>query len=231
MKKLWLTVAISFLLGTSASATLPPEGYYLGKDGAPLTEDAQTPPAVKSAKMAPQTKAVQESMAILPHSATTLIRLTITEDGTVLNPEVIQSSGSIILDQYAMESVNSWSFRPAKRGEKAIPMMVSVPIRFISTMITTPAMATVKILKDMPSEVKDAAERNHHPSLSIKLYINSTGKPEGKPEVERSDILTPADYKILSKYVENCIKNWTFTAAKNPDGESIGSLATISVQL
>ena len=66
MKKTWLALALSLALCGSASAAVPQEGYYLGKDGAPLTQEQQTPPAVKSAKMAPQTQAVHEAMARCP---------------------------------------------------------------------------------------------------------------------------------------------------------------------
>ena len=231
MKKTWLALALSLALCGSASAAVPQEGYYLGKDGAPLTQEQQTPPAVKSAKMAPQTQAVHEAMAVLPHSTSTVLRLTVTEDGNAKDPEVIQSSGSIILDQYAMESVNSWNFRPAKLGEKAVSMTVSVPIRFVSTMITTPAVPTNEPMKDMSDDVREAAERNNHPELSVKVYINASGALEGKPEAEKPESMNASDFKVLSKYAETCVKSWTFTAAQNPDGEAIGSEVMVTVQL
>lgn len=231
MKKTWLALALSLTLCSSASAAVPQEGYYLGKDGVPLTEEQQTPPAVKSAKMAPQNQAVHEAMAALPHSTSTMMRLTVTEDGNAANPEVIQSSGSIILDQYAMESVNSWTFRPAKRGEKAVSMTVSVPIRFISTMVSVPAAPATQPMKDMSDEVQTIAEKENHPTLNVKVYINASGWIEGKPEVLKPESMTAADFKVLSKYVENCVKSWTFTPAQNPDGEAIGADVTLAVQL
>lgn len=231
MKKVWLALSLSLALCASASAAVPQEGYYLGKDGAPLTVEQQTPPAVKSTKMAPQNQAVHDAMAALPHSTSAVLRLTITEDGNAANPEVIQSSGSIILDQYAMESVNFWTFRPAKLGEKAISMTVSVPIRFVSTMIAVPAAPTAQPMKDMSDEVRAAAERNNHPELSVKVYINAAGAMEGKPEIEKADHIPASDFKLLSKYAENCVKSWTFSAAQNPDGEAIGAEVIVTVQL
>ena len=231
MKKVWLALSLSLALCASASAAVPQEGYYLGKDGAPLTAEQQTPPAVKSTKMAPQNQAVHDAMAALPHSTSAVLRLTITEDGNAANPEVIQSSGSIILDQYAMESVNSWTFRPAKLGEKAISMTVSVPIRFVSTMIATPVVPTAQPMKDMSDDVREAAERNGHPELSVKVYINASGSLEGKPEAQKPDSMNASDFKVLAKYAETCVKNWTFSAAQNPDGEAVGAEAMVAVQL
>ncbi len=231
MKKIWLALSLSLALCASASAAVPQEGYYVGKDGAPLTQEQQTPPAVKSAKMAPQSQAVHEAMASLPHSTSTMMRLTVTEDGNAANPEVIQSSGSIILDQYAMESVNSWTFKPAKLGEKAVSMTVSVPIRFISTMVSVPAAPTAQPMKTMSDDVQSIAEKENHPVMEVKVYINAGGALEGKPEAQKPEGMNASDFKVLSKYVENCVKSWTFTPAQNPDGEAIGSDVMVTVQL
>ena len=120
MKKLILTSLLTLALAASASAAVPSGGVYLDKDGTPLTEAQQVPPSLRSHKMAPQNAAIQEAMAALPHSTSTLIALTVTEDGTAANASVAQSSGSIILDQYAIDSVNLWQFRPAKRGDRSV---------------------------------------------------------------------------------------------------------------
>ncbi len=229
MKKIILTSLLTLAVSLSASAALPTEGVYVGKDGTPLTEAQQVPPALKSSKMAPQNQATASAMASLPHSAVTLVKLTVNEDGAAVNPEVLESSGSIILDQYAMESVELWQFKPAKRCEKSVSSDVSVPIRFVSTMVATPAHATSEILKDMSEEVQAAAERNQHPTLSVKVYITAEGKLDGRPEVLTSDTIPAADFKILSKYVESSIKSWTFAPALNPDGEAIGSEVVLTV--
>ena len=159
------------------------------------------------------------------------IALTVTEDGTAANASVVQSSGSIILDQYAIDSVNLWQFHPAKRGDRSVSTSVTIPLRFISTMISVPAAPTSQVLKDMPEEVREAAERNAHPVLTVKVYVNSDGKMDGAPEVMKDEKLSGADFKALSKYVTASVKTWTFTAAKNPDGEAIGSEVLIPVQV
>lgn len=231
MKKLWLAFSLSLALCASASAAVPQDGYYLDKDGTPLTEEQQTPPTVKAAKMAPQTVAVQDAMATLPHSTNTMLRLTVTEDGNAADTEVIQSSGSIILDQYAMESANTWAFQPAKRGDKAVRMTVSVPIRFVSTKVEIPAAPVSPILKDMSDEVRETAERNGHPALEVKVYITATGKLDSKPEAIKPETMNASDFKVLAKYAENCVKSWTFSPAQNPDGETIGADTLVTVQM
>ena len=82
-----------------------------------------------------------------------------------------------------------------------------------------------------PEEVREAAERNAHPVLTVKVYVNSDGKMDGAPEVMKDEKLSSADFKALSKYVTASVKTWTFTAAKNPDCEAIGSEVLIPVQV
>ena len=106
---------------------------------------------------------------------------------------------------------------------------MTIPLRFISTMISVPAAPTSQVLKDMPEEVREAAERNAHPVLTVKVYVNSDGKMDGAPEVMKNEKLSGADFKALSKYVTASVKTWTFSAAKNPDGEAIGSEILIPV--
>lgn len=231
MKKLILTSLLTLALAASASAAVPAGGVYLDKDGTPLTEAQQVPPSLKSHKMAPQNAAIQEAMAQLPHSTSTLIALTVTEDGTAANASVAQSSGSVILDQYAVDSVEHWQFQPAKRGEKNVSSNASVPIRFISTMVSVPAAPASQVLKDMSDEVREAAERNAHPILTVKVYVKSDGTMDGAPEVMKNEQISGADFRALSKYVTASVKTWTFTPAQNPDGEAIGSEVLIPVQV
>lgn len=231
MKKLILTSLLTLALAASASAAVPASGVYLDKDGTPLTEAQQVPPSLKSHKMAPQNAAIQEAMSQLPHSTSTLIALTVTEDGTAANASVAESSGSIILDQYAIDSVNLWQFRPAKRGDRSVATSVTIPLRFISTMVSVPAAPASQVLKDMSDEVREAAERNDHPVLTVKVYVKSDGTMDGAPEVMKNEQISGADFKTLSKYVTASVKTWTFTPAQNPDGETIGSEVLIPVQV
>lgn len=231
MKKLILTSLLTLALAASASAAVPAGGVYLDKDGTPLTEAQQVPPSLKSHKMAPQSAAIQEAMSQLPHSTSTLIALTVTEDGTAANASVAESSGSIILDQYAIDSVNLWQFHPAKRGDRSVAASVTIPLRFISTMVSVPATPAAQVLKDMSDEVREAAERNAHPILTVKVYVKSDGTMDGAPEVVKDEQVSSADFKTLSKYVTASVKTWTFTPAQNPDGEAIGSEVLIPVQV
>lgn len=231
MKRLILTSLLTLALAASASAAVPSGGVYLDKDGTPLTEAQQVPPSLKSPKMAPQTTAIREALASLPGNRLVLITLTVTEDGNATNISVMNSSGSVILDQYAVDSVEHWQFQPAKRGEKTVSSNASVPIRFISTMVSVPATPASQVLKDMSDEVREAAERNRHPVLTVKVYIKSDGTMDGAPEVLKDETFPTADFKILSKYVVSSVKSWTFTPARNPSGDAIGSAILISVQL
>lgn len=231
MKKLILTSLLTLALAASASAAVPAGGVYLDKDGTPLTEAQQIPPSLKSQKMAPQTTAIREALASLPGNRMVLIMLTITEDGNATNISVMSSSGSVILDQYAVDSVEHWQFQPAKRGEKAVSSSAKAPILFISTMVSVPAAPASQVLKDMSDEVYEAAVRNRHPVLTVKVYVKSDGTMDGAPEVLKDETLPTADFKILSKYVVSSVKSWTFTPARNPNGDAIGSAVLISVQL
>ena len=231
MKKLILTSLLTLALAASASATVPAGGVYLDKDGTPLTEAQQIPPSLKSQKMAPQTTAIREALASLPGNRMVLIMLTITEDGNATNISVMNSSGSVILDQYAVDSVEHWQFQPAKRGEKAVSSSAKAPILFISTMVSVPAAPASQVLKDMSDEVREAAERNNHPILTVKVYVKSDGTMDSAPEVMKNEQISGADFKTLSKYVTASVKTWTFTPAQNPDGEAIGSEVLIPVQV
>ncbi len=231
MKKFILTSLLALALSATASAALPSGGVYVGKDGTPLTEEQQTPPSLKSSKMAPQSQAISEALASLPHNATCLLQLTINEDGSAVKPVVAESSGSIILDQYAMDSVELWQFKPARRGDRAVSTEAAIPIRFTSSMVAVPAHATSEVLKDMSEEVSAAAARNQHPTLQVKVYVNADGTWDGKPEVLPMKDMPSSDFKLLSKYVESSVKTWTFAPAANPDGDSIGSEVVIPITL
>ncbi len=231
MKKFILTTLLAFALSASASAALPADGVYVGKDGTPLTEEQQTPPSYKSSKMAPQTKAFHEALASLPHNTFAQVQFTINEDGAPVNPRISQSSGSLVLDQYALDSVELWQFKPARRGDRAVSSEAEVPVAFTSSMVATPARAASSILKDMSEEVSAAAERNHHPTLLVKVSINADGTWDRKPEVLPQQDMAASDFKILAKYVESSVKDWTFAPALNPDGTAILSEAVIPVTL
>ncbi len=230
-KKLIILLSALTLASGFADAALPQEGYYLDKDGAPLTEAQQIPPRLKTNKMAPMSKAVHDAMETLPASSSTVIEMTITEDGAPADSVVTKSAGSIILDEYAMDCVRDWTFVPARRGDKAVSAKVSLPIRFTSMMIVTPAAPLSQPMKEAPEETETAMERNNHPAISVSVYVKADGTPDGKPKAMENTMIAKEDFRLLSKYAENCVKDWTFTPATNPDGENIPQDLIVTVQL
>ncbi len=61
---------------------------------------------------------------------TVVLRLTIDEQGRVIEVEVARSSGHAILDEAAVAAVRSWRGRPARRGGRDVRIRQLLPIRF-----------------------------------------------------------------------------------------------------
>jgi len=59
-----------------------------------------------------------------------LLRVNVSADGLSLSVAVHESSGHESLDEAAVEAVEKWKFIPAKKGDKAVPCTVIVPINF-----------------------------------------------------------------------------------------------------
>ena len=60
----------------------------------------------------------------------TLLRVRITEEGTVDSVEVRRSSGHAAFDSAALRGARSLRFEPARRGEDAVRVWAQVPVRF-----------------------------------------------------------------------------------------------------
>lgn len=176
MKKILISLSLLLTLGLTASAALPKEGVYLDKEGSPITEEQMVPPSVKSAPMLPQSAAVLEALSQLPHAASTVLLLAIDEDGAVTHEEIAESSSSLVLDQYAAGSAKSWTFHPARRGDKDIPLTVRIPVRFTSALVSVPPASEKQVMADMKEKEEQAAERSGHPSFTVKLSIDRNGK-------------------------------------------------------
>jgi len=58
------------------------------------------------------------------------LRVNVSAEGLSLSVAVHQSSGHESLDDAAVEAVEKWKFIPAKKGDKAVPCTVIVPINF-----------------------------------------------------------------------------------------------------
>lgn len=230
MKKFLISLSLLLSFGFTASAALPEEGVYLDKDGSPITEDQMVPPSVKSAKMLPQTKAVHEALTQLPHDASTVLLLSINEDGAVTHEEVAESSSSLILDQYAASSAEAWTFHPARRSDKTIPFTVRIPVRFVSALVSTPPAPEKQVMADMTEKEEQAAEKAGRPSFAVNLSIDREGKMSAPPEIQKDGAaLSDSDFKILSRYIERSLRQWTFSPARNPDGEAIEAETIISI--
>lgn len=60
----------------------------------------------------------------------TLLRVRITEEGTVDSVEVRRSSGQAAFDSAAVRGARSLRFQPARRGEEPVRVWAQVPVRF-----------------------------------------------------------------------------------------------------
>ena len=61
---------------------------------------------------------------------TVLIKVLVTREGKVKEAKVGQSSGYGVLDRSALNAVKGWLFVPGMKGDQAVEMWVTVPIRF-----------------------------------------------------------------------------------------------------
>ncbi len=59
-----------------------------------------------------------------------ILRVEVLPNGRVGQIDLKQSSGYQLLDRSALTAVRGWRFIPAKKGEKAIPLWVNIPIKF-----------------------------------------------------------------------------------------------------
>ena len=232
-KILLLTLAL-LAAGGSSYAAIPAEGVYLNKDGTPAAAEEAVPVRLVKGGMAPMTEAVLSAMAALPHNEAALVAFTVDEDGRVRDPSIAATSGSVVLDEYAMTSVSSWSFSPARRGEKVISSSVQVPVRFTSSKVAVPAAPKDAPLKEAPEELSSfLAAIPSGVDLSIQFHIDRAGKQDGKAEITKPAGwgYTDKEWNALRQYAADTVKDWTFTAARNPDGDLIRSDLTYVLHL
>ena len=122
----------------------------------PATPAESSPAPVPSATSAPATSAHDTAPASLPvtlpsynadylnnpkpnypsismrlgEEGRVLLRVLVSEEGTPIDIQQIQSSGSERLDNAAREAVKRWRFIPARQGENKVKAWVQVPIDF-----------------------------------------------------------------------------------------------------
>lgn len=235
MKKI-MTAAVltALLLGTGLpayAADLPAEGVYLKQDGTPATASDFVPPKVAKQNPVPESDAVTKTIHSLDHSATSIISVLIDEDGNPSVSGITQSSGSIILDQYAMDSVYAMTFEPAQMGDQKMSLTVNIPFHFVSAKVAVPPKPLKQPMDDMNDSVKAAAARAKNPTLSAAITVNSRGLVEGTPKVQPDSTIGDKDFNILSKYASNSVKHWTYTPAENADGEQISADITVEIPI
>ena len=61
---------------------------------------------------------------------TSLLRFVVTPDGLVGTINVERSAGHPDLDRTAVEAVKTWRFEPARRGQEAVAVWVTIPVKF-----------------------------------------------------------------------------------------------------
>jgi periplasmic protein TonB len=59
-----------------------------------------------------------------------LLRFQVLTDGHVAQVTVARSAGHVDLDRAAIEAVKAWLFEPARRGQEAVAVWVTLPVRF-----------------------------------------------------------------------------------------------------
>jgi protein TonB len=63
----------------------------------------------------------------------TVLRFVVMANGHVEKVQVERSAGNLDLDQSAIDAVKTWLFEPARRGKEAVPVWVTLPVRFALT--------------------------------------------------------------------------------------------------
>jgi protein TonB len=64
------------------------------------------------------------------YEGTVVLDVLVRRDGTVESIRLARSSGHQSLDRSARKAVREWTFHPGKRGDEAVEMWVTIPIRF-----------------------------------------------------------------------------------------------------
>jgi len=104
---------------------------------APAPVEAPAAPAEKVTEASATAAYLHNPPPVYPESAqekgwegTVILSVLVQPDGKAKTVEVKESSGKKILDQAATETVNRWTFVPARKGETAVEGWVEVPIDF-----------------------------------------------------------------------------------------------------
>jgi iron complex outermembrane receptor protein len=64
------------------------------------------------------------------HQVKVVVRVTVATDGTVVDPEIVESGGPAF-DAAVLDAVRRWKFRPALRGDVPVPSRIRIPFLFV----------------------------------------------------------------------------------------------------
>lgn len=106
-------------------------GQSVPESGTPNASAAMSsPPEFNAAYLNNPTPAYPATARRRRQQGTTLLDVRVGADGRPLAVTVRNSSGVAEFDEAARAAVQSWTFAPAKKGDKSVDGSVEVPIRF-----------------------------------------------------------------------------------------------------
>jgi protein TonB len=91
---------------------------------------AVSPPAIGAAYLRNPAPAYPAAARRNGVQGTVTMRVVVTSEGVPARVEVEKSSGSVHLDNAALEAVKAWRFTPARRGAESVEGIVTFPIVF-----------------------------------------------------------------------------------------------------
>ncbi len=108
----------------------PPPSSNFPSEASKETEKTVTEPAMPCYKSNPPPR-YPESARRRGYEGDVLLSVLVDVDGSVTSLKVKKSSGFSALDRAAVEAVEGWEFKPARRMGVAVSMSVDVPVRFV----------------------------------------------------------------------------------------------------
>jgi protein TonB len=102
-----------------------------GAGSSELGSDASTPAQFDAAYLNNPKPEYPRMARRLGEEGTVLLRVFVSAQGAPETIELHRSSGSPRLDRAARETVRSWKFVPARKGERPVGAWVLVPITFV----------------------------------------------------------------------------------------------------
>jgi protein TonB len=60
----------------------------------------------------------------------TVVKALVDVDGSVMDVQILKSSGNQMLDEAALTAARNWKFSPAKQRDKFVRVYVSIPVTF-----------------------------------------------------------------------------------------------------